>query len=71
MERAKAREAYPSCRDDTVNLHLAVDSQNCDLSIFAKLRRRVSLLLDLFVDLSSSIEQPFVVQDVFRTVCSE
>lgn len=68
---AKAREAYPSCCDDTVDLHLAVDSQDCNLSIFAKFRRGVSLLLNLFIDLSSSIEQSYVVQDVFRTVCSD
>lgn len=71
MEWARAREVYPSCCDDTVDLHLAVDSEDCNLSIFAKLRWRMSLLLNLLVDLSSSVEQSYVVQDVFRTVCSE
>lgn len=71
MRSARATEAYPSRCDDTVNLHLAVDSQDSNLPIFAKLRRRVGLLLYLFIDFSSSIEQSYVVQDIFRTVRSE
>ena len=71
MEEEKAGLPYPSCCNDTVNLHFAVDSQDCNLPIFAKLRRRVSLLFNLFADLSSSIEQSYVAQNVFRTICAE
>ena len=54
-----------------MNLHFAVDSQDCNLPIFAKLRRRVSLLFNLFIDLGSSIEQPRVIQNTFRAVRNE
>ena len=71
MKMGRASNTYPSCCDDAVDLHLAIDSQDGNLSIFAKFRRRVSLFLNLFIDLSSSIEQSYVFQDVFRTGCSE
>ena len=70
-ERVKAWNAYPSCCDDTVDLHFAIDSQDRNLPIFTKFRGRVSLLFDLFVDLSSSIEQSYVTQNGFRAVCIE
>ena len=54
-----------------MNLHFAVDSQDCNLPIFAELRRRVSLLFNLFIGLGSSIEQPHIVQDIFRAVCNK
>ena len=54
-----------------MNLHFAVNSQDCNLPIFAKLRRRVSLLFNFFINLGSSIEQPHVVQNIFRAVCTK
>ena len=70
-ERVKAWNAYPSCCDDTVDLHFAVDSQDRNLPIFTKLRGRAPVLFDLFVYLSSSIEQTYNTQNVFWALCTE
>ena len=54
-----------------MDLHFAVDSQNRNFPVFAETGSCVSLLLHLSIDLSPRIEQPYIVQDIFRTICSE
>ena len=54
-----------------MNLGGAVDSKNSNLAVFAKFWGRVCLPLNFIVNFSSSVQQPYIVEYIFRTLCFE